>query len=308
MDMMKAIVKLNDQSNDFVLMEIPPPQIDENEILVKVKAIGVGIQDGYFFPQNMKFPYPIGIEGAGVVEKIGKKVTNHKIGDRVAFISVLETKGGTYAEYVALGKRSIVIQIPEGMSFTEAAAIPVAGNAMLKVFEALQLEPGNSIFIAGASGANGTFAIQIAKDKGCIISTSASKKNHDYMESLGAVKTVDYHEPDWVEQILQWKPEGVDAAIAIQPGTSTKSIELVKDGGKIIAVSGDNIKAQRNIEIVEFPYHMNVTEELIDLMNKIAEKEFVIFIEQIYSFEDSLEALHKVQTRRARGKSVIEVN
>lgn len=307
MKKMKAIVKQNRESDQFILTEIPIPAINDHEILVRVKAIGVGIQDGYFFPQNMVFPYPIGMEGSGVIEKVGRNVVDFKEGDKVAFVGVLEPKGGSYAEYMVLGKNSLVVPIPKGMSFVEAAAIPVSGNTMIKVIKALELNPGDSLFIAGASGSNGTFAIQLAKDIGCKIVASASKKNHDYMKSLGVTKAVDYHVDNWIEEVIKWMPGGVDAAIAIQPNTSISSMKVVKDGGKVISVSGDQFATERNITSVYFPYNMDVKKELLSIMDKIVSGDINLTIENIYDFEDGLDALEKVRTRRARGKSIIEV-
>lgn len=304
---MKAIVKQNKESDDFILTEIPIPEINDHEILVQVKAIGVGIQDGYFFPENIEFPYPIGMEGSGIIDKVGKDVVDFKEGDKVTFVGVLEAKGGSYAEYMVLGKNSLVLSIPSEMSFIEAAAIPVSGNTMIKVIKALELNTDDTLFIAGASGSNGTFAIQLAKDIGCKISASASKKNHDYMKSLGVTKAVDYSDPDWIEQVLEWMPGGVDASIAIQPNTSISSMKVVKDGGKVISVSGDQFTTERNIKSVYFPYNMDVKKELIGIMDKIASEEINITIEKVYDFEDGLDALEKVRTRRARGKSIIEI-
>ncbi len=304
---MKAFVKQNAASNDFIMMDVAIPEIDEDEMLIHIKAIGVGIQDGYFFPENMHFPYPIGIEGAGIVEKIGNNISEFKVGDKIAFISVLEPKGGSYAEYIAIGKNSIAVPIPDEMSFVEAAAVPVAGNAMAKVFKALQLKHNDKIFIAGASGANGTFAIQFATNLGCEVAASSSNTNHKYMKSLGVDKTVDYHDDDWVQQVLDWAPEGVDAAIAIQPATSEESMKVVKDGGKIISVSGDEFTTGRNMESVNFPYMMDVRSELIILMENIAFGDIKLNIENVYDFEDADKALEKVRTRRAQGKSVINL-
>ena len=210
-------------------MDIPVPKIDDDEVLVEVKAIGVGIQDGYFFPKNIEFPYPIGMEGSGIINKVGKNVADFQEGDRVAFVGILEPKGGAYAEYMILGKQSLIVPIPGEMSFIEAAAIPVSGNTMIKVLKALELKPSNTLFIAGASGSNGTFAIQLAKAIGCTIS-ALIKEHHDYMKSLGVEKTVDYNDPNWIDQVLEWMPGGVDAAIAIQPNTSVSSMKVVKDG------------------------------------------------------------------------------
>lgn len=302
---MRALVKLGPDSNEFKLMDVPIPTINEDELLVSVKAIGVGIHDGYFFPENIQFPYPIGIEGSGIIEKAGKNFPGFMPGDRIAFVSMQQPKGGTYAEYAALGKKSLVVHIPPEMSFAQAAAIPVAGNTILKVYQALELKTGQSIFIAGASGAIGMFAIPLAVAKGCSVAASASKKNHDFLKSLGAEKAVDYHDTDWVEQVRQWRPDGVDAGIAIQPNTSSQSMDTVKDGGKIISVSGDRIEAHRNIRVVQLPYHIDVKDDLLGMFNKIAQKEMPLFIEHIFQFDDALKALTLKGSRHARGKSVI---
>lgn len=127
------------------------------------------------------------------------------------------------------------------------------------------------------------------------------------MESLGVTKAVDYHDSDWVEQVLEWMPGGVDAAIAIQPNTSASSMKVVKDGGKVISVSGDQFTTERNIKSVYFPYNMEVKDELQSIIDKIVSKEINITIEKVYDFEDGLDALEKVRTRRARGKSIIEI-
>lgn len=300
MNRMKAIVKQSAASNDFVFTEIPIPEIGGNEILIRVKAIGVGIHDGYFLPANIQYPYPIGIEAAGIIEKTGRNVTNFQEGDRVTFVSMMQPKGGTWAEYAVVADNSLIIPIPEKMSFTEAAAIPVAGNTALKAFHSLQLKSNDTLFIAGSSGAIGTFSIQMA-----VVAGSASKRNHDYMISLGASKAVDYNDPDWIQQIKQWEPGGVDAALAIQPNTGITSMEVVKNGGKVIPISGDRIFSQRNITVVQLAYHIDVKDDLKQIMNKIVSGEFKLVIEQTYKFENGLEALQKTSTRRARGKVVI---
>ncbi len=305
---MKAIVKQSAKSNDFDLMEVPIPEISENEMLVRVKAIGVGIHDGYFLPRDVHYPYPIGIEAAGIIEKTGRNVTDYREGDQIAFVSSMQIKGGTWAEYAVVADDSLIIPIPEGMSFEAAAAVPVAGNTVLKALNALQLKPNESLFIAGASGAIGTFAIQIAAAHGCIVAGSASKRNHDYMRSLGAKKTVDYHDSDWTQQIKQWKPDGVDAAMAIQPNTGSDSMAVLKEGGRIVAVSGDQLTPYNNIAIKPFPYQADVRDELRGLMNQIASNDIKLFIEHKYPFVKGLEALQKTGTRRARGKLVITMS
>ncbi len=302
---MKAFVKRSAAPDDIALEEVKVPSINEDELLVRVKAVGVGIHDSYFLPQEISYPYPIGIEAAGVVEEIGSEVTRYQKGDRIAFVSMMHPKGGTWAEYAAVQQDSLILPIPENMDFAKAAAVPVAGNTVLRALTALHLKEGDSVFIAGASGAIGTFAIQFAKARGWKVAGSASPKNHDYMKTLGADKTVDYRDPNWADEIRQWMPVGVDAAIAIQPGTGTESMHVVKDGGTVITISGDRIEPERGITAAFVPHKADVQNEIKALIQQIADGTYQLVIEQTYPFEQGLEALQKTQTRHARGKLVL---
>jgi NADPH2:quinone reductase len=292
-------------NGNIALVDLPQPEVGVNDLLVKVMAIGVGIHDGYFFPPNARFPYTIGIEAAGVVEKIGRAVTNYKAGERITFVNAMQPKGGTWAEYTVVADGSLILRIPETMSFETAAAVPVAGNTAIKAFRALDLQPGDSLFIAGGSGAIGTLAIQIAAARGYRVAASASAKNHQYMRSLGAEKVVDYHDSDWQEQITAWVPGGVDAAIATQPGTASNSLAVVKDGGEIVAVSGDQFVPVRGIMLKQIPHNADVTDEMSDLLRQVASGEFQLTIENVYPFSEGIEALAKVGTRHTRGKLVL---
>ncbi|MDW0108720.1 NADP-dependent oxidoreductase [Sporosarcina aquimarina] len=302
---MKAFVKRSAATDDIALEEVNVPTIHEDELLVRVKAVGVGIHDSYFLPKEMNYPYPIGIEAAGIVEDTGSQVTQYKKGDRIAFVSMMQPKGGTWAEFAVVQQDSLILPIPENMVFAEAAAVPVAGNTVLRALTALHLNAGDSVFIAGASGAIGTFAIQFAKARGWKVAGSASPKNHDYMKSLGAETTVDYNDPNWADQIREWQPNGVDAAIAIQPGTGTDSMHVVKDGGTVITISGDRIEPERGIHAAFVPHKVDVRNEVEEVIQKIADGTYQLVIEQTYPFEQGLEALKKTQTRHARGKLVL---
>lgn len=302
---MRAFVKRSPASEDIALEEVKVPLINDDELLVRVKAIGVGIHDSYFLPNEIHYPYPIGVEAAGIVEAAGSLVTGYKKGDRIAFVSMIQPKGGTWAEFAAVQQDSLILPIPETMGFIKAAAVPVAGNTVLRALTALHLKEVDSVFIAGASGAIGTFAIQFAKARGWKVAGSASPKNHDYMKSLGADKTVDYRNPNWAKEIREWMPNGVDAAIAIQPGTGTESMHVGKDEGTVITISGDRIEPERGITAAFVPHKADVRDEVKQLIQEIAAGTYQIVIEQTYTFEQGLEALQKTQTRHARGKLVL---
>ncbi|MES2093471.1 MAG: NADP-dependent oxidoreductase [Actinomycetota bacterium] len=290
------------------MAEVLRPQIADDELLVRVYGIGVGIHDSYFLPQNALYPYVIGIEAAGVIEQTGGSVTGYQPGDRIAFVSSMQPKGGTWAQFAAVSAASLIIPIPSGMDFVTAAAIPVAGNTVLRALSALSAVPsGGSLFIAGGSGAIGTLGIQLARQRGWRVGASASAANHDYMIRLGVEKAVDYHDPDWARQLREWMPSGVDAAMAIQPGATTDALRVVKDGGQAISISGDAPATERGIRIESIPYQADVRGELMQLMSEVAAGHVHVELEQVHRFEDALAALAKVQTRHAKGKRVLRV-
>jgi NADPH:quinone reductase-like Zn-dependent oxidoreductase len=307
MEMMKAFVRTNAQNGTVEFTEVPIPEINELEVLVKVMAFGVGIHDRYFIPRNVGFPYTIGTEAAGVITKIGRNVTRFKVGDRVIFTSIFQPQGGCWAQYVAVPQQSLIL-MPDGMNFIEGAAISVAGKSALESMRALDLKEGDTLFVAGASGAIGTLIIQLARTQGIRVAGSASRKNHEYLLSLGAEMAVDYADTDWKKQVRQWMPDGVEAVLAIQPGTGIESLEVVKDGGKLITVSGDNnFKSERNITVEQFQHHQETQQALVKLVEDIAAGRILIVIEQVYPFEQAISALEKTETRHARGKLVVSV-
>ena len=306
---MKAFVRISATTQEVELQEVRTPEISSEEVLIKVEAFGVGVHDRYFIPSDIKFPYVIGSEGAGIIKKKGSQIKGFNVGDKVIFTTVLQMQGGSWAEY-AVAKEAALINLPDNLTSVQGAAIPVAGKTALECMREINLNKGDSLFIAGASGAIGTLIIQLANAKGIRVSASASLEIHDYMKSLGAEHRVDYNDSDWMEKVKEWSIDSVDAAIAIQPNTGTESIQVVKYGGELITVSGDSdrIPSQRNIKIRQMGHQLFTNQEMIELVNDISNDKIKVVIEKEYSFKEALSALKKTETRRARGKLVVRVN
>lgn len=307
MKQMKAYIRTGAHTQEVILTDVPVPHIAPDQVLVKVEAFGVGIHDRYFIPQNATFPYVIGSEGAGIIAQCGEGVEGFSEGDRVLFTTVLQPQGGSWAEY-AVTNSAVLIPIPENVTFSQAATIPIAGKTALECMRELDLAEGDRLFVAGASGAIGTFLIQLAAKKGFRVSASASEKNHEYMKSLGLEKAVDYRDPDWKNKIRNWADGGVDAALAIQPGTGADSIQVVKDGGNLITVSGDSagVRPERNITVRQMGHDPGTQEKIKELLQAISAGEIKVVIEKEYSFDEALQALQKTETRHARGKLVVK--
>ena len=302
---MKAFVKTSKDNESFEFMEVTRPEANEDEILVKIMAIGVGIHDEYFHSADVDYPYVIGIEGAGIIEAVGQEVKDYKKGDRIAFISAMQPKGGTWAQYAVIDKDSLILHIPNQMTFEQASAFPVAGNTVLKALAGAALIPGQNLFISGGAGALGTLLIQIAKERGFNVVASASKQNHDYMKSLGAKHTVDYHDEDWQSQASEFVPGGFDAVIAIHPGTPIECQPILKDGGVLVAVSGDSFTPEREIILKGVFNDLDVKKELELLLNQIIAGKINQTVEKVYPFTEAFDALSQVQTRHTRGKIVL---
>lgn len=304
---MKAYVRVNKANKEVKLKEVAIPQIQNDEVLIKVESFGVGIHDRYFIPEDAHFPYTIGSEGAGTIVALGNPQFEYPIGSRVIFSAVLQPQGGSWAEY-AVAKYSSLILLPKNMTYSQGAAIPVAGKTAIESMNALNLKERETLFIAGASGAIGSFVIQLAEQKIVRIAASASAHNQEYMELLGAERTVDYNNSDWQENIMSWTGgKGVDAALAIHPETTKACLNIVKDGGRLVTVSGDNrqITPERYINIKQIEHYPQTRSQLIELVNSISESRIKVVIEKEYSFSKALDALEKSETLHARGKSVV---
>lgn len=304
---MRAFVRTGAQNRDVELTELVIPEMDEDEVLVGVEAFGVGIHDRYFIPDDVGFPYVIGSEGAGVIRSVRDEVSDFQVGDRVILSSLLHPKGGCWAEYVAAPVDRIV-PLPAELSFVHGAALPIAGKTALEVMRALDLEEGDTLFVAGASGAIGTLVIQLARNGGARVVGSASGRNHEYMLSLGAERAVDYSDSDWKGQVRGWMPGGVDAALAIQPGTCEDSVDVVRDGGRAITVSGDPCAPGRDIAVRQFQHRLDLREAIGRIAREVTEGRIRLVIEHTYPFEEAIRALEKTETRHARGKSVVSMS
>ena len=306
---MKAFVRTAAVTQEVKFTEVPLPQIASAEVLIKVEAFGVGIHDRYFIPADAAFPYVIGSEGAGIITQTGAAVTGFEVGDRVVFTTILQPQGGSWAEY-AVAKGDTLISLPAGLSFAQGAALPIAGKTALECMRELHLKAGETLFVAGASGAIGTFVVQLAVAGGIRVAASASSKNAAYLESLGVEKAVDYHNPDWQKEVLEWSEGGVTAALAIQPGTGAGSLEAVRTGGTLITVSGDSatVIPERNIRVAQMGHDAGTQQKVVELLEAVATGLIKVVIEKEYPFEEALDALGKTETRHARGKLVVRVS
>ncbi|GMA47775.1 NADP-dependent oxidoreductase [Tetragenococcus muriaticus] len=215
------------------------PKLEENQVLVSVQATSINpidwkLREGYLqqkYPWD--FPIVLGWDVAGVIVDVGQEVTNWQVGDKV-FARPQTTRFGTYADYTIVNE-NLLVSIPDNTSYKEAAAVPLAGLTAYQVlFDHGELEAGQKVLIHAGSGGVGTFAIQLAKLQGAYVYTTASKKNHELLQSLGADETIDYHTTDFTEVVSQ-----ADLVLDALGGSKMQqqSMEVLKPHGYLISLS-----------------------------------------------------------------------
>lgn len=221
------------------LADMPIPELSDYEVLVTIYAasfnpIDFKIRDGrvkLLVKYNM--PLILGNDFSGVVTKVGKKVTRFKVGDEI-YGRPRKSKIGTFAEYIAIHEDDIALK-PRNLTFEEAASIPLVGlTSYQALIDILQLQKGQKVFIQAGAGGVGTFAIQLAKEMGATVATTASQAGEDLVKSLGADIIINYKNEKF-EEILN----DYDAVFDTLGGEILeKSFEVVRPGGKIASVSG----------------------------------------------------------------------
>lgn len=221
------------------LTTMSEPVVMENDVLVQIHSAGVNlldskIRDGEFKTfLPYKPPFIIGHDVAGVVTKVGSRVSKFKVGDKV-YSRTADYRMGTFAEFISINENDVALK-PKNVSMEEAASIPLVG---LTVWQALvekaNLKKGQKVFIQAGSGGVGTFAIQFAKHLGATVATTTSEENFDLVKSLGADVVIDYRKDDF-ENILK----DYDVVLNSQDKKSLeKSLRILKPNGKVISISG----------------------------------------------------------------------
>ena len=316
------------------IREVRIPEIKPDEVLVRVKSVGINPVDNMITRGEVKlitpysFPLSIGNELVGVIEKTGEKVTEFKEGDRV-FSRLPTNKIGAFAEYVAINKKDLA-KIPEYLSFNEAAAIPLTALTAYQALDILQVKSGETLFISGGSGGFGAMAVPLAKARGIKVITNGSLENKERVLALGAEQFLDYKTEDYAQLL-----HDVDGVIDTIGGKDTeKQFSILKQGGKLVSLKGmpngrfakkmglplwkqwvfglagrsfDNMAKKRNQEY-HFIFVQSSGEQLSEIAKVLEENQIRPSIDSIYSFEDIAKALVKVDKGSSRGKTIVEIS
>jgi NADPH:quinone reductase-like Zn-dependent oxidoreductase len=319
---MKAITASKYGSPEVLqLVEIEKPTPKHNEILVKVHATPVNVGDcrirsfnvpalawlparitlGFRKPRNPIY----GMELAGVVEAVGKAVKRFKVGDEV-FASTMKVNFGAHAEYKCLPEDGVVATKPKTMTYEEAATLSIGANTALHFLQKGNIQPGQKVLIIGASGSVGTFAVQLAKYYGAVVTGVCSSVNMDLVKSLGADHVIDYTQEDYTNNAEKY--DIIFDTVYKTTFSTCKSIlvargyyltvgpvalglfHLMVTGKKVIG--GDTIQNKEQLDFLKGLYEMGQLKPVID---------------RCYPLEQTAEAHRYVDQGHKKGNVVINL-
>ena len=333
---MKAfILERYGKSNQMKFTDISRPIIKPDQILVQVHAVGLNpidtmIPTGTFKP-ILKFELPaiMGSDLAGIVVEVGSNVTRFKSGDAV-YASVFDTGSGSLAEYAVVAE-SAAAHKPQQLDFVQAASIPMVGLTSWQAFQehGSAINRGQKVFIPAGSGGIGTFAIQLAKYFGAIVATTTSSQNITLVKQLGADEVIDYKTQDF-ENLLH----GYDFVLGAVKGDGVeKALQILKPNGKLISLVGPpdaafarkrgmnflmkwvfglisskiiRLAKKRNIQYAFMFVHPD-GQQLSKIAKLIDDGNIKPVIDQVFSFDQTLDALAYLEAGRAKGKVVVRL-
>jgi alcohol dehydrogenase len=332
---MKALVlrRHGDLQDLEVATDYPVPQAIDGHVVIRVKASSFNYHDVFTMRgmPGIKVPLPviIGLDMAGEIVEVGAGVAPWKVGDRVLVNPLNKKKGlmgemldGGMAEYCLVAADQLVA-MPDGVSFAEAASLPVAyGTAHRMLITHNTIRKGDRVLVLGASGGVGTGCVILAKLLGAeVIACASSEDKLRRLKEMGADEAINYKAVDFSKWAVEkyGKPQrrsyegGVDVVINFTGGdTWVPSLRCIKRGGKLLvcgATAGHDPK--EDLRYI-WTFEINIVgsnsfydDDLTGLMQLIQEGKMRPVIDKVLPLEQAAEGLRMIRDREVVGKVVV---
>lgn len=323
---MRAVIVSEYGSSDVCeTAELDQPMISPNEVLIDVRAAGLNfadiVQRRGEYPGTEAPPYIAGREAAGVVAEVGDEV-EREVGERVvAFVS-----GGAFAEQVA-APESALFDIPDSMSFEEAAGFPIQFLTAYHILHTCGgIDTAETCLVHAAAGGVGTAALQLAESAGVeIFATASTARKRNLAASLGADHTIDYTEasvPNVIDDHTDGR--GVDLVLdGVGGNVFHESLDALAPFGRLVAygfASGDIAEVDTGRVLFEndwiVGFHLGnalktdrerILEAVPELSAALVDGDIEVIIGERYLLEEAGEAMKSIESRQSTGKVVLEI-
>lgn len=320
---MKAIVYTKYGSSDVLqLQEVEKPTPKDNEVMLKVHAASVNPLDWHFMrgkPYVMRLQSglrspkksALGVDVAGQVEAVGKDVTEFQPGD-----NVFGACNGSFAEYVCASEKSLVKK-PTHLTFEQVAAVPIAAfTALQGLRNQGQIQPGQKVLINGAAGGVGTFAVQIAKSFGAIVTGVCSTRNVSMVCSIGADHVIDYTQEDFTQSGLHYDlifdavgNRSLSDCRRVLSSSGTLVIVGGPDKGRLLGPLARSIHGLVLSRFVSQRMVMLMAawskDDLFEIQQLLDDGKVTPVIDRTYTLSEVPEAIRYLEKGHAQGKVVI---
>lgn len=341
---MKAVVYSNVGGPEVLeLVSLPVPEVGCDEVRIRVRACALNLLDYYLRIEDdddVPMPHILGSDISGEVDLVGEGVLDWKKGDEVVVSattscghcrmcrdgkdSLCEQRGivgyqtqGGYAEYVVVPSRNLARK-PQGLSFVEAASIPLAGvTAYRMVFHQGRLKSGETALVMGGSSGVGSFALQLCKALSAkVITTVGFDWKIGPAKALGADHVILHSDASWFDQVLDLTDgQGVDLICEHIGGEFLqKGVGLLAQGGRLVTVGStqgselsiDNFELYRKQASIIGSY-MGSIADLIDLLRLAEVGAVKPIIDKTFPLEDAVASHEYLEARRHFGKIVLTI-
>jgi NADPH:quinone reductase-like Zn-dependent oxidoreductase len=294
---------------------VPRPALAPDALLLRVAAAGVNPADWVIRSgqlrlfARLKFPFIPGADVAGIIEAIGANVTRFRPGDAV-YAMLPNVAGGGYAEYAAVREDDAAL-IPPNLTFTEAAAVPLAALTALQALrDHLRLTEGMTLLVNGASGGVGTFGVQLGKLLGARVTAVTSGRNLDFARTLGADEVLDYTRDDVTAGTTRY--DAIFDAVGTRPLAEWARILAPKGAAVTVNPTPTNplplIRARLRGQRLGFMLVRPSGADLMAISGGLAAERLRPVVEQVYRLDEAAHAQRQSETRRVRGKLVLAVD
>jgi NADPH:quinone reductase-like Zn-dependent oxidoreductase len=303
------------------LMEVPKPLPKDNEVLVKVYASTVNRTDSGFrsaeyfisrFWTGLFRPkYQIlGCEFAGIIEEIGNHVTAFKKGDKV--FGVNDKTCGGHGEFLTIAETDAIINMPDNLSFEEAAPLTEGAHYALVDIRAAKVERGQNVLVYGATGAIGSAAVQLLQHFGAVVTAVCNTKNVGLVKSLGADTVIDYQTQDFTKTEDRFEfifdAVGKSSFGQCKPLLTEKGIYISTELGK----NGENILFALTTPLwggkkLLFPIPSITKQDVLFLKELVEKGEYKPVIDRQYNLDQIVEAYKYVESGQKTGNVVIKI-